>query len=121
LQRVCAWALVTLEPDNPEYVAQALPRLTAGLSDEMPLVRKECAIAIRAIGPEAKAAVGALVEALDSSEAEVQAEILDALAHIGPAAKSAIPRVLVCHFCAPCARVFRLPEASRGNAVGLLC
>jgi hypothetical protein len=30
-------------------------------------------------------------------------------------------RVLVCHFCAPCARVFRLPEASRGNAVGLLC
>ena len=91
MQRTCAWALVTMEPDNQEYVEQALPRLMAGLSDERPLVRKECAVAIRLIGPEAKAAVPELLEALANSDPEVQAEVLDALAHIGPAAKAAIP------------------------------
>ena len=90
-QRTCAWALVTLDPENAEYVELALPRLMAGLSDEMPLIRKECAIAIQKIGPEAKAAVPELVRALETSDPEVQAEILDALAKIGPEAKPAIP------------------------------
>jgi len=94
LQRVCAWALVTLEPDNPEYVELALPRLKTGLLDELPLVRKESAIAIRKIGPEAKSAVPALIKALKTSEPEVQVEILDALAQIGPAAKPAIPEAV---------------------------
>ncbi len=94
LQRTCAWALVTLEPENSEYAAQALPRLMTGLSDEMPLVRKECAIAIQKLGPQAKAAVPALLKALETSDPQVQAEILDALAQIGPDAKAAIPAAI---------------------------
>lgn len=91
LQRTCAWALVTLEPENPEYINQALPRLILGLSEEMPLIRKECAIAIQKLGPKAKAAVPDLVKALETSDPEVQAEILDALTQIGPDSKAAIP------------------------------
>jgi HEAT repeat protein len=91
LQRTCAWALVTLDPTNGEYVDQALPRLIVGLTDEIPLVRKECAIAIQLIGPKAKVAVPDLVIALESPDPELQTEILDALAQIGPDARPAIP------------------------------
>jgi HEAT repeat protein len=80
-----------LEPENADYVDQALPRLILGLADEMPLVRKECAIAIQKLGPKAKAAVPDLMKALETSDPEVQAEILDALAQIGPEAKAGIP------------------------------
>ncbi len=91
MQRNCAWALVMMDPQNAEYVDQALPRLIAGLSNEMPLIRRECAVAIQKVGPKAKAAVPELLKALASSTPDVQVEILDALAQIGPAAKPAIP------------------------------
>ena len=66
-----------------------MPRLIEALKEEE--VRPKAAAIIARIGPPAKAAVPALIEALGDKSAETRNEILFALAAIGPAAAEAIP------------------------------
>lgn len=94
LQRVSAWGLVMLDPTNQQYINQALPLLSSALEDEMPLVRKEAAIAIQKMGSKGASGVPALVKALETSGSSVQVEILDALAQVGPAAQPALPEAV---------------------------
>ncbi len=95
-----AWALVTLEPQNAEFVAIALPQLISGLTHELALVRTEAANALGRIGPRADAAVPALVKAARDPDPTVRLAAIGALGEMGPvAAKDAAPvlSVLIDH------------------------
>ncbi len=61
------------------------------LKDEEGSVRKVAAEALGGIGPEAKAAVPALIEALKDPEGDVRREAAQTLGQIGPEAKAAVP------------------------------
>ncbi len=56
--------------------------------------RKEAVEALAAIGPDAKAAVPALLKALDDNAAAVRVGAIVALGRIGPGAKPAVPKLL---------------------------
>ena len=56
--------------------------------------RQYAALALGRIGPEAKAAVPALVKALGDRNAHVRADAASALYFIGPAAKTAVPALI---------------------------
>lgn len=117
LRTAAARALIDLDPD-PEIVRPALdkamegadpevldhvldalaslgekavPRLIAALKHEE--VRPRAAAILARIGPTAKAAVPALIEALGDKNPETRSEVLFALAAIGPGAKQAVPAV----------------------------
>ncbi len=116
-REAAARALVDLDPDpeiahsvikkvmegaSPEVLGAAmdamaslgkkvLPRLIEALGNEE--VRARAADVIRRIGPEAKAAVPALIEALEDRSAETRNEVLFALAAVGPDARQAVPAV----------------------------
>jgi HEAT repeat protein len=70
---------------------KALPRMIEAL--KAPEVRARVASIIARIGPKAKQAVPALVEALADPEPETRNEVLFALGSIGPGAESAVPAV----------------------------
>ncbi|MCA9018318.1 MAG: HEAT repeat domain-containing protein, partial [Planctomycetaceae bacterium] len=92
---VCAWALVRDNPADPETVKAALPGLIKVLSDENPLVRREAANAISLTGPLGEPAVSALVNALGKEkDPRVAAELISALAEIGPRAAASIPLLI---------------------------
>jgi HEAT repeat protein len=68
---------------------KAVPRLIAALKVEQ--IRPKAAAIIARIGPPAKAAVPALVDALSDPNPETRSELLFALAAIGPDAEAAVP------------------------------
>ncbi len=93
-QLVCAWALLREDPTNPEAVNAALPGLIKALSDDNALLRREAASAIALSGPLAKSAVPSLKAALENEKDQtVIAELITALAEIGPPAADAIPLI----------------------------
>ena len=70
--------------------------LSAWISDlkaAAPQTRNAAAYEIAGLGPEAAAAVPALIEALDDPSAAVRYPVTVALLEIGPAAKAAVPRL----------------------------
>ncbi|QDT98390.1 HEAT repeat domain-containing protein [Gimesia aquarii] len=91
---VCSWALVRANPTDPETVKAALPGLIKVLADENPVVRREAANAISLSGPLAESATPSLSQALKKEQDQrVVAELITALAEIGPPAASAIPLI----------------------------
>jgi HEAT repeat protein len=78
------WALVTLEPENEDYVEPAVPALVGALSREEPLVRREVAELLGTIGPPAAMATEALVTALTDEDPGVRAAALYALIQVNP-------------------------------------
>ena len=70
---------------------KAVPRLVKALEREK--VRPKAAAIIARIGPAAKAAVPALIEALADKNPETCSEVLFALAAIGPDAAEAVPAI----------------------------
>lgn len=70
---------------------KAVPRLIKALETEE--VRAKAAAIIARIGPAAKAAVPALITALDAQNPETCGELLFALAAIGPDAVEAVPTI----------------------------
>jgi HEAT repeat protein len=83
-QRAIAWALVTLEPGNPENAAKALPYLTKSTSSDRALVRKESLAALAKLGPLAAEAIPVVLERAEKdADDAVRAEALQALAEIG--------------------------------------
>lgn len=73
---------------------KVLPRLIEAL--EVQEVRARAAAIIARIGPEAKAAVPALIDALDDPDAATRSEVLLALAAMGPDARPAASVVIKC-------------------------
>jgi len=71
---------------------KVLPRLIEGLKIEE--VRARAAAIIARIGPKAKAAVPALIDALGDENPETRNEVLFALAAIGQDAKACVPVVI---------------------------
>ncbi len=95
LQLACAHALITLDPKNEKYITLAVPRFMNGLDSELPLVRREVAEALGAIGTKAKSAVPKLTERLQKDEDEsVRDQILATLAEIGPDSAEATSTII---------------------------
>jgi HEAT repeat protein len=78
-----------------EPVAEGRP-LSAWIADlkaPAPQTRNAAAYQIAGMGPQAAAAVPALIEALDDPVAAVRYPVTVALLEIGPAARAAVPRL----------------------------
>ena len=73
------------------FGSQAIPNLIDALGEES--VRAEAAVIIARIGPPAKSAVPALIEALKDKNPKTRSEVLFALGAIGPDAVSAVPAI----------------------------
>jgi HEAT repeat protein len=77
---------------EPEYEGRPLSSWIVDLkSAPAPYSRNAAAYAISGMGPAAKAAVPALIEALTDPEATVRFPVCIALREIGPDAKEAVP------------------------------
>src|SRR4051794_36454095 len=64
------------------------------LQDKDAAARREAVQALEAIGPEAEAAVPALLQALQDEDTAVRVGTLKAFGQIGPGAKAAVPALL---------------------------
>jgi HEAT repeat protein len=76
---------------EPEFQDRSLSSWVSDLKAEAPYTRNRAAYAIGGMGPAAKAAVPALIAALDDPEAAVRFPVCIALREIGPDAKEAVP------------------------------
>lgn len=80
---------------EPQASGRALSEWIAELKAPSPQTRNAAAYEIAGIGPDAAAAVPALIEALDDPVTAVRFPVTVALMEIGPAAKAAVPRLKV--------------------------
>jgi HEAT repeat protein len=78
---------------EPMASGRPLSAWIAELKALAPQTRNAAAYEIAGLGPEAAAAVPALIEALDDPAAAVRYPVTIALLEIGPAAKAAVPRL----------------------------
>jgi hypothetical protein len=69
----------------------AVPELVKTLRSENPDARRQAALVLARIGPDAKDAVDELIVALDDSDPKVRKAAARALGNIGPAAERAVP------------------------------
>lgn len=76
---------------EPEFEGRSLSSWVADLKALAPQSRNAAAYAISGMGPAAKAAVPALIAALDDPEPVVRFPVCIALREIGPEAKEAVP------------------------------
>ena len=76
---------------EPVFQDRSLSSWVGDLKALAPYTRNKAAYAIGGMGPAAKAAVPALIVALDDPEAAVRFPVCIALREIGPDAKDAIP------------------------------
>lgn len=76
---------------EPTFQDRTLSSWVADLKGLAPYTRNQAAYAIGGMGPAAKAAVPALIEALRDPEATVRFPVCLALREIGPAAIDAVP------------------------------
>src|SRR5207237_5976117 len=72
------------------YEGKTVAQLSAMLRDADPMVQTQGAYGLSRLGPEAKAAVPALIEALPTGNARVRTTAALALAEIGPEARTAV-------------------------------
>jgi HEAT repeat protein len=78
---------------EPTSGGRTLSQWIADLKAQAPQTRNAAAYEIAGMGPEAAAAVPALIEALDDPAPSVRFPVTVALMEIGPAAKAAVPRL----------------------------
>jgi HEAT repeat protein len=78
---------------EPVSSGRTLSQWIADLKALAPQTRNAAAYEIAGMGPEAAAAVPALIQALDDSSPVVRFPVTVALGEIGPAAKAAVPRL----------------------------
>jgi HEAT repeat protein len=78
---------------EPVSNGRPLSQWVADLKAPAPQTRNAAAYEIAGMGPDAAAAVPALIEALDDPIAAVRYPVTVALLEIGPAAKAAVPRL----------------------------
>ena len=89
--RLEAQATRTVASKEPSFEDRPLSSWIADLNADAPQTRNAAAYAISGMGPDAKAAVPALIAALDDPAAAVRFPVCVALREIGPAAHDAIP------------------------------
>ncbi len=85
-----AWALVMLQP-SASVSEKAVPILMDGLDDDWALVRKECVIALGALGTRAQPAAERLLSLADDPDPLVRAEASAALYQVGADAETLVP------------------------------
>jgi HEAT repeat protein len=78
---------------EPVSRGRPLSEWIADLKAAAPATRNAAAYEIASLGPAAKAAVPALIEALDDGDAAVRFPVTVALGEIGPDAVAAVPRL----------------------------
>jgi HEAT repeat protein len=89
-----AWAQGAGSAKEPVSDGKTLSEWVADLKDgTAPQTRNAAAYEISGMGPDAAAAVPALIKALDDPEPTVRFPVLVALGEIGPAAKAAVPKL----------------------------
>jgi HEAT repeat protein len=76
---------------EPEFDGRSLSSWVADLKALAPYTRNAAAYAIGGMGPAAKAAVPALIAALEDPEPAVRFPVCIALREIGPEAREAVP------------------------------
>lgn len=79
--------------EDPVSRGRPLSEWIADLKAAAPSVRNAAAYEIASLGPSAKAAVPALIEALDDPDPAVRFPVTVALGEIGPDAAAAVPRL----------------------------
>ena len=79
--------------EEPVARGRPLSELIADLKAAAPATRNAAAYEIAGLGPAAKRAVPALIEALDDPDAAVRFPVTVALGEIGPEAAAAVPRL----------------------------
>ena len=79
--------------EEPVAGGRPLSELIADLKAAAPATRNAAAYEIAGLGPAAKPAVPALIEALDDPDAAVRFPVTVALGEIGPEAAPAVPRL----------------------------
>jgi len=82
-----------VQSKEPVSGGRTLSQWIADLNAQAPQTRNAAAYEIAGMGPEAAAAVPALIKALDDPEASVRFPVTVALKEIGPAAKAAVPKL----------------------------
>lgn len=82
-----------VQSKEPVSNGRPLSEWIAELKGAAPQTRNAAAYEIAGMGPEAAAAVPALIEALDDPIAAVRYPVTVALLEIGPGAKAAVPRL----------------------------
>jgi HEAT repeats len=87
LQSILPWQVALSQEDLSPRVTDIVERLTHSSN---PAVRSDAAAELAAIGPEAAAAIPALIEALKDQEARVRYTAAGALGAIGPEAAPAL-------------------------------
>jgi HEAT repeats len=78
---------------EPVTRGRPLSEWIADLKADAPATRNAAAYEIAGLGPAAKPAVPALIEALDDPDAAVRFPVTVALGEIGPEAAAAVPRL----------------------------
>jgi HEAT repeat protein len=78
---------------QPSFQGRPLRAWVEDLKAPAPETRSAAAYAISSMGPKAKAAVPALIQALDDEEPAVRFPVCVALREIGPAASAAVPKL----------------------------
>ncbi|HVK00295.1 MAG TPA: HEAT repeat domain-containing protein [Gemmatimonadales bacterium] len=78
---------------EPVAGGRPLSELISDLKAAAPATRNAAAYEIAGLGPAAKPAVPALIEALDDPDAAVRFPVTVALGEIGPEAAAAVPRL----------------------------
>jgi HEAT repeat protein len=99
------FARVRLGFDRPRaegYDLNSVANRTRNLKDKNAVIRRRAANALAAYGPDAKAAVSALVEALGDGDDQVRAPVIGALVRVGPAAQPALVKAV--HHTSPTVR-----------------
>lgn len=86
--------LAAAQDKEPVYDGKPVSEWVARLKDKDDKVRLKAAFSLRQLGPEAKAAVPALLGILKDKNVDVRREAAFALQRIGPAAKTAIPALI---------------------------
>jgi HEAT repeat protein len=90
-----AWALLQLDPKNPDYVTIAVPRLAVGLERPDPRVRKLAAETLASLGPAAAASVPALTKRIGEDEDPVvRINCALAIGQMGEASRTAVPALV---------------------------
>jgi len=79
------------QAEEPVFDGRPLSAWVSDLKAAAPQTRNAAAYVISGMGPAAKAAVPALIEALDDPVAAVRYPVAVALREIGPAAAAAVP------------------------------
>lgn len=90
LQMIAAWAVAKLNPGDKAAVKLAVDKLVQGLKSNEPTIRTAAAKSLQSLQAPPEMVAPELVALINDGDAEVQANVIDAIAGLG---ESVVPRV----------------------------